>query len=145
MFNQVIKLREKTEVDLDKLNETLSLCKEHQSAYIIASKLGWKPAKVRRLIRLLKMRGVGILPGRGGYILSAYADQRDDVFLIKKVYGRHASDVITISAARSDMEKRWRRPEDRRALQALLGPINIDLSNTRSVKLLTEYSEKIEV
>jgi hypothetical protein len=145
MFNQVIKIREKTEVDLERLHEALSLSRERQSAYILASKLKWKASKVRRLIRLLKLRGIGILPGRGGYILSAYADQRDDLMFIRKCYGRRVSDHITLIAAKEDMQKRWKGLDDRSAMQALLSPLTIDLTRTKGVKLLSEYTKKIEV
>lgn len=114
---------------------------EHQ--YLTAKQLAeicrLRPCSIFRIVRKMRLNGIGVLPTRKGYILSELASKNDDVGFIRRCYGRRTSDFIAIAAARKDINSRWRSVEDSNALKTLLGPLTIDLTNTKGSKLLINY------
>ena len=145
-MNEVsIKVRQRTEEMIQRVHKSL-LKNPHiyLSSYSLASKLHVKPSCIRRIIRHMRLRNIGILPAKKGYILSKYASQSDDVHFIRLCYGRRTSDYITLEAARPDIEKRWNTIENKNNLSLLLKPLSVDLSSdSKQMKVLLTYSNSL--
>lgn len=97
-----------------------------------------KPSSIYRIIRMMRIEGIGVLPTKNGYILSEFATKRDDVGFIRRCYGRRAGDFLAISAARKHINSRWRSVTDTAALKTLLEPLVVDLLNSKGNKLLLD-------
>lgn len=92
---------------------------------------------VRRVIRQMRLNGIGVLATNRGYTLSEYATQSDDLYFIRWCFGRRMNEQITLIAARKDIIARWTREEDQKAMQSLLGSIDTGTKATeRGIKLL---------
>jgi hypothetical protein len=87
----------------------------------------------------MRLNGIGVLPTKKGYVLAEFATKNDDVGFIRRCYGRRASDLISIQAAHTHINRRWKTVSDQTALKTLLGPLVIDLSNSKGAKLLLNY------
>lgn len=109
---------------------------DYMSAPQIAEKCGMKPCSVHRIIRFMRLSGIGVLTTNKGYILSEFAKKKDDVNFIRRLYGRRTSDYIAIKAAELDIQRRWKSLEEKSQLKSLIEPLSVDLSNSKGMKVL---------
>jgi biotin operon repressor len=100
---------------------------EYVPAQVMSDKLGIPVTAVFRLIRYLRVEGIGVLTTPKGYILSEFAKKNDDVHFLRRLNGRRASDFIAIRAAEPDIRKRWNSVEDKRNLRLITAPLHVDL------------------
>lgn len=114
-----------------------------ENSYLTAKQLaeicGLEPSSIYRIVRVLRIQGIGILPTKQGYILSEFATKQDDVGFIRRCYGRRTSDFIAIQAANKHINLRWRSVQDKTALKSLLDPLTIDLSNSKGMQILLTH------
>jgi hypothetical protein len=142
-----IKIRTQTEENCKRL---LSIFREnptiYQNAYVLAEKMRVRACTVRRLVRLLRLRNIGILPGKNGYILSKYAKQSDDLYFIRRCYGHRANDYITLQAAKPDIDRRWNTIEGKKHIALLVDSLMMENTDKISLvkNLLNEKDEKIK-
>lgn len=108
--------------------KNLLIDNEYCTAGFLAEKCGLSKSSIYRIIRLMRLEGIGVLPGCEGYILSEFAHKRDDVRFLRKINGRRTSDVISLGAAENHIRRRWRAVKDRRDLNLITGPLTADLS-----------------
>ena len=80
---------------------------ENMTAKELSRKLNACSNTIHKAIRKLRERGIGIHPGRKGYILSEFATRQDDVHFSRRVMSRRVSDAIALQAAFPHIEKRW--------------------------------------
>lgn len=80
-------------------------------------------SSIYRYITLLSQQGVGIYSGKNGYILSKYAEKRDDVHFLRRINGFHASSVIRLQASIASIRNRWRGIEHQKLLQDITKPL----------------------
>lgn len=139
------KCQNKTELMIKKVN-TLLIENKYMQAQELAKRCHVKIFTIFRIIRLLRLKNIGVIATKNGYILSEFASQQDDVHFIRSCYGRRLSDYIAIQASKNDIDKRWKGEIDRKALAGLLGPIDINLGKiSGGIKLLSEVSDRITV
>lgn len=83
-------------------------------------------ATIYKTIRLMRESGIGVysVPNKGGYILSEFADKKDDVHFIRMANGRYVSSVVAFNAAKPDIFRRWQGIQRKELLQ-LITPINM--------------------
>jgi hypothetical protein len=109
---------------------------EYQTAKQLAERCHLRTCSIFRIIKNMRLNGIGVLPTKKGYVLSEFATKNDDVGFIRRCYGRRTSDMIAIQAARSDINRRWKGVEQA-TLKTLLGPLVVDLS--KNSKFLLNY------
>lgn len=108
-----------------------SKCKE------IAANLKISVSKVYQIIRKLREDGVGIIPGKKGYVKAEFATKIDDLQFMRKIYGRRVSDFLALSTSKPHIEKRWNAlPNGKKKLQSLLAPLSEDIVNSVGFKNL---------
>jgi DNA-binding transcriptional regulator GbsR (MarR family) len=95
----------------------------HASAKFIMEGTGLRKSSVYYFIRKMREIGTGIHSTSKGYVLSEYATKKDDVDFIRRLFGRRASDIIALSAAKTHIENRWKSLSDKRSLHALIAPL----------------------
>lgn len=131
-------MRPKTKEMIKKVSQALTE-ENYLSADQLAELCHLRPCSIYRIIRIMRLEGIGVLPTKRGYVLAESASQQDDVHFIRTCYGKRASDVIAIQAALPYFEKRWKSVQDRNALKSLLGPISMNVTRTKGMKILLTY------
>ncbi len=64
--------------------------------------------------------------------------KNDDVHFLRRLNGRRTSDIIALRAAESDIRKRWNSVEDRRNLNLIVGPLQVDIKSlSEGTKILS--------
>jgi len=116
---------------------------EYQGAKDIAEKCHLKPTSVFRMIRIMRLNGIGVLTTNKGYVLSEYAKKTDDVNYLRRLYGRRTSDFIGLKAAENDIRKRWNSIVEKQQLSLIFRPLNVDIGNTQGMKILLTKSQKL--
>ena len=96
------------------------------SAQDIAERCNLSVASIYRIIRLLREEGTGIHATPQGYILSEFAEKKDDTHFMRRLNGRRTSDLIAIQSAAPHIKKRWRGLEDKQNIGIIIAPLNID-------------------
>lgn len=114
---------------------------EHVSADVLASKCNMSVQSIYRIIRVMRLQGVGVLVTPNGYILSKYATKKDDVHFLRRLNGRRTSDIIALKAAEPDIKKRWNAIPDKKALSLIVGPLHTDIG---ALNLGLETLKKLE-
>jgi hypothetical protein len=109
---------------------------EYQTAKQLAEICRMKPCSVHRIIRFMRLAGIGVLTTNKGYVLSEFAKKRDDVNFIRRLYGRRTSDFIAIRAAEGDIRHRWNSIEEKQQFKLIMEPLSVDLSNSKGMKIL---------
>lgn len=144
-MNQIrIAVRKATEEGMERLLKILQADPTiYRSAIVLANKMHCKPSRIRRLIKLMRYNGIGVMSVYGGYILSSHAKQKDDVHFLRMCYGHYVSDYMAYKAAEKDIFKRWKTVEDQRNLKLLLAPISVNLYGSRQYQLLSDISQKL--
>lgn len=97
--------------------------KEYMTSREIAGEIGMCQGSACRIIRMMRMQGIGVHTTKNGYILSSRARKTDDVGFLRRLNGRRTSDVIALSAAESSIKNRWRSLEDRTHLRLVVDPL----------------------
>lgn len=131
-------MRGKTKEMLNKVN-TLLLENEYISALELAQKCKLCTGSIYRIIRNLRLEGVGIIPTKKGYILSSYAKKSDDVGFIRRCFGRRTSDIIALGAVEKDIRMRWSGVEDKNNINNVLKYLSIKPTNTEKAKTGIKY------
>lgn len=131
-------MRAKTKEMMSKLHKRLvntrkSDVHEEKCTYVtmdsLKEELGLSAASIYRMIRMMKMQGLGIYSRTGkGYVLAEFASKRDDVNALRKINGRRTSDMMAVNAARQWMRSRWSTDYERRMLQEAIRPLLPDVS-----------------
>ena len=126
------------------INKVYKLLQENEyiTSQEIIKKIKMAKGSVFRIIRLMRIKGIGVLSTRKGYVLSEFAKQRDDVYFIRMMYGRRASDMIAIQAALPHIKTRWHDEVDQRNFKSMLHPLTSDLS--KGMKILLTYKNNYE-
>ena len=133
---------------LQKAKHTMSSSDEpHLTAKVLAEKMHMTVSAVYRVIRLMRVEGVGVHTTGKGYVLSQYASKKDDTNFLRRLNGRRTSDFVAIRAAEPDIRKRWHSVEDQRSLSLIVAPLRVDLKcldNGNRILLESEkkYSDK---
>jgi hypothetical protein len=109
---------------------------EYQTAKQLGDKCGLKPCSIYRVVKNMRIAGIGVLPSSCGYVLSQYAKKNDDVGFIRRVYGRRASDFIAVKAAQPDISRRWNSIEEKKELKLLIQPLFVNLSDSKGMNIL---------
>lgn len=138
-------MREKTAMMVKKVHSLLT-DKNYLTAKEICSALRIKPWTIYKIVRFLRLEGIGIIPTKKGYVLSESADKSDDVGFIRKCFGRRASDLIALNAAQADIQKRWHAVEDKNNINQVFKYLSLNPQNekkaTDGIKyLLTSVKE----
>ena len=132
-----------------KINEMMTKVKnilidnDYQTSIDLSKKTGLSRSRVFQLIRKMRMSGVGVLPSKKGYILSEFASKADDVGFLRRIYGRRASDFISLKAASVDLNKRWKTQIEKQQLQLMIQPLSVDLSSSKGMTALLSADKKI--
>lgn len=119
-------LREGTKEHMERVCKFLT---EHEycTSSFLAKKCQISKPSVYRVIRLLRMDGIGIIPTSRGYVLSKYASKNDDVGFMRRLNGRRTSDYIALNAAEKHIKRRWKSVSDRRSVNLIMRPLSSDL------------------
>jgi len=125
--------------------QNLLMDNEYQSSRSIAERCHLKPTSVFRMIRIMRLSGIGVLTTNKGYVLSEYAKKTDDVNYLRRLYGRRNSDYIGLKAAEKDIQKRWNSISERQQLRLIFKPLSVDIGNTQGMKVLLTKSKKLGV
>ena len=129
---------------VEMMNKVKSLLLENSylPAEVIAEKCHLSLGSAYRIIRLMRIEGIGVHVTPKGYVLSEYARKQDDTHFLRRLNGRRVSDYIAISAAVPHIKKRWNALEDKRHLGLILGPLGADAKllsvGLKSIKALED-------
>lgn len=111
--------------DLLKKIKTILIENEYVTADVLAQKCHLSTKSIYRAIRFLRIEGIGIIPTKKGYVLSEFAKKTDDVFFIRRCFGRRTSDIIALSAIEKDVRLRWSGVEDKNNINNVLKYLSI--------------------
>lgn len=131
-------MRASTKDQLKKLQNILL-----DNSYIKTSEICQKtklcPGSVYRMIRMLREeKKIGIIPTKQGYVLAAFATQKDDVGFLRKLNGRRTSDWLALDAAKKHIGMRWNKVEERAQLLEITSPLTSNLPQLQyGLKLLS--------
>lgn len=131
-------MHKKTEMMLSKV-KTILVENEYISAQELAKKCYCKPPTIYRIIRNLRLSGIGVIPTKNGYILSEFAKKSDDVGFIRRCFGRRTSDIIALGAIEKDVRLRWSGVEDKNNINNVLKYLSIKPTNTEKAKVGIKY------
>lgn len=134
-------MHKKTEEMLNKIQKIL-IESEHITAEELGKKCHVNVGSIFRVIKFLRLKGIGILTTRKGYILAEFAKQEDDVNFIRLIYGRRTSDFLAIQSAMPHIKERWKSEVDQKNLQSLIVPLSRDIS--KGQKILLSYKNSYE-
>ncbi|MDD5649355.1 MAG: hypothetical protein PHF86_02910 [Candidatus Nanoarchaeia archaeon] len=123
---------------IEKVHDAL-ITNEYLTAKELSKKCGLKPCSIYRIIRKMRLSGVGVHPTKKGYVLSEFATKSDDVGFIRRCYGRRSSDFIAIQASLKDINLRWKSVPDKNSIKTMLFPLNVDPSSWKGSKILLSY------
>lgn len=119
---------------------TALLENNYQTAKQLAKHCNFQPCSIYRIVRMLRLQGIGVIPKKKGYVLSEFALKTDDVGFIRRCYGRRVSDFISIHAALKHINGRWKTLQDKSAMQQMLLPLSSNLMTSKGMKILLTQS-----
>lgn len=138
-------MRVKTVEMMKKVQNILIESTVYLPADVLAEKCNLPVSSVYRIIRLMREEGIGVHNTPDGYILSEFAQKKDDTHLLRRLNGRRTSDYFCLNAAAPHILKRWRGVEDRRNLSLIMGPLNTDVellgAGLTAIKALEDKNE----
>lgn len=139
-------MQKKTEMMVNKVKDLL-IKNNYISASEIAKHCGLSTISIYRIIRYIKLEGIGVIPTKKGYVLSEFAQKSDDVGFIRRCLGRRTSDIISLGAMEKDIRIRWSSVEDKNNLNNIFKYLSIKPTNadeaTKSMKyMLTHINGK---
>ena len=129
---------EKTKTMMNKVR-TYLVENEYISAEELAKKCHCCNGTIYRIIRNLRLSGIGVIPTRNGYVLSEFAKKSDDVGFIRRCFGRRTSDIIALAAVENDVRLRWSGVEDKNNINNILKYLSIKPTNTEKAKSGIKY------
>lgn len=116
---------------------------EYQTAGQLAERCGMKSCSIYRIIRIMRLRNIGVLTTNNGYVLAEYAKKKDDVNFMRRLYGRKVSDYIAAKAAERHIRRRWKSIEQKEDLRLMMSPLIVDITESNGMKvLLTKVESK---
>lgn len=86
-----------------------------------------KSGSIYRLIKFMRLKGIGIYATIKGYVLSEFADKRDDVHFIRRINGRRTGDIIAVKSAEKDILHRWNGIQDKNSIVPVLSNLTIQI------------------
>jgi hypothetical protein len=116
----------------------------YQTASTLAKKTGLSTNTIYRIIRQMRLDNIGVMPTHHGYVLSEFALKKDDVHLVRRLYGRRTGDFITMKSCEKDIRHRWNSVEERKLLQSMISPFSADLSSSQGMRALLTCETKVE-
>lgn len=122
MRNEVRGIRGRSQEAIPKIQSLLTE-NETLRAKDLAKRCHVTITQVYRAIKLMRKDGTGVMPVRGGYVLSRLATKKQDVMFMRRMLGRRASDNLSVLAAKPDMMSRWRSADDKRAFLSIVSPM----------------------
>lgn len=131
-------MQKKTELMINKVKHLL-LKNNYIHAFELAKLCGLSPVSIYRIIRLLRLEGIGVIPTKKGYILSEFAQKPDDVGFMRRCFGRRTSDIIALGAMENDIRKRWSAVEDKNNLNNIFKYLSIKPTNTEKAQKSIKY------
>lgn len=133
-------MKTKTEILVDKIMKHL-LDHEYSDSKTIAKKLGVSSGTVFRIIRVMRVRRIGILTTNKGYILSEFASKKDDVNFLRRLYARRLSDYHCVKAAEPTIKRRWKSIAEKQQLSLIFKPLDVDIGKTQGSTLMVKLSK----
>lgn len=119
---------------------------EYAHAADIGKKCKLSAGSVCRIIRIMREDGIGVHTTKNGYTLSQFANVKDDVGFLRRLHGRRTSDYVALNAAKPHIQKRWRTVPQQRALQAICGPLRVNVrSLSVGMKVLVAKEKSLEL
>lgn len=117
---------------------------DYVDSYQLSSKSGMSRIMIYRLIRKMRIDGIGIIPTKRGYILSEFAQLTDDVSFVRRCLGRRTSDIIAMGASKKDILSRWYSiPDGKNNLTPLIShltaPITIQNKAQKGLKFMLSH------
>lgn len=105
----------------------LSLINEydHPSARFIAEKMKVSPGTVYRVVRLLREENIGILPGKGGYIMAEDATVQDDTHFMRRAVSSYTSNKLILNGARKYIIERWHKLPQYKDVKLIVGAFEV--------------------
>jgi Fe2+ or Zn2+ uptake regulation protein len=131
-------MKQTTKKLMEKVQEAL-IEKSYLTAKQLAEICHIKISTIYRIIRLMRLEGIGVLPAKNGYVLAEFAKQSDDVHFVRCCYGRRVSDNIIIQSILPHVEKRWKSISDKTTLKSLLSPMSMNASSLKGMRILLSY------
>lgn len=131
-------MQQKTKLMMGKVKDLL-IKNEYINAYELAKECKLSTPSIYRIIRNLRLEGVGIIPTKNGYILSEFAKKSDDVGFIRRCFGRRTSDIIALGSIEKDVRLRWNGVEDKTNINNVLKYLSIKPTNTEKAKTGIKY------
>lgn len=119
----------KTAIKVKKLHDLL-VEKNYLTTKDIMAALRISRQTIYRLIRYLRIEGIGIQPSTKGYVLSESACKQDDVHFMRRCFGRRTSDLLALQTAAPDIQNRWNAVEDKNNINQVLKYLSINPTNT---------------
>ena len=109
----------------------------------LAKKCGLKVSSIYRIIRIIRKNHIGIIPTKNGYLLAEHAEKKDDVFFLRKLNGRRASDYIALNNCIDEIQKRWKGIEQKQLRQIIEPLYTSQESLTISLSILNKKSKTL--
>lgn len=131
-------MHDKTKQMMGKV-KTILIENEYISAWEIAKRCKLSVQSIYRIVRYLRLEGIGIIPTKNGYVLSEFAKKSDDVGFIRRCFGRRTSDVIALGAIEKDVRIRWSGVEDKNNINNIFKYLSIKPTNTEKAKTGMKY------
>lgn len=131
-------MQKKTELMMNKVQDLL-IKNNYISSYELAKKCRLSITSIYRMIRNLRLKGIGVIPTRNGYILSEFAKKSDDVGFIRRCLGRRSSDIIALGAMEADLNNRWNSVEDKKNINNIFRYLSIKPTNTEKITSSIKY------
>lgn len=131
-------MQSKTVSMMNKVN-TILIENEYVHADELAKKCHLSVQSIYRIVRLLRLEGVGIIPSKNGYVLSEFAKKSDDVGFIRRCFGRRASDIIALGAIEKDVRLRWSGVEDKNNINNIFKYLSIKPTGVEKAKTGIKY------
>ena len=131
-------MHKKTETMINKV-KTILFENEYMSSSEISKRCHCSNQTIYRIIRKLRLMGVGVIPTKQGYILSEFAKKSDDVGFIRRCFGRRTSDIIALKAIEKDVNLRWNAVTDKNNINNIFKYLSINPTNTDKAKCGIKY------
>lgn len=131
-------MREKTKLMIKKVHDLL-INNNYLTTNDLSKSCHLSRYTIYRIIRQLRLEGVGIIPTKNGYVLSESAQKSDDVGFIRRCFGRRTSDLIALHAAEKDISKRWKGVEDKNNINQVFKYLSLNPTNEKKAENGLKY------
>jgi biotin operon repressor len=131
-------MQKKTEEMIEKVKDLL-IKNNYISASDLAQKCHLSVYSIYKIIRFIRLDGIGVTPTQKGYVLSEFAQKSDDVGFMRRCFGRRTSDIISLSAMEKDIRSRWSAVEEKNNLTNVFKYLSINPTNTGKAQKSIKY------